>query len=81
MTDTTPATLSCAVAGAGISVLPDFLALPEIRNGRLVQVLCDWSLPEGGIHVVFPDVRFRPAKVRHFVEMLLQAERARLRLS
>lgn len=80
MADTTPATMSCVVAGAGISVLPDFLAEPEIRSGRLIQLLSGWSLPEGGIHVVFPDVRFRPAKVRRFLEMLVKAERSRQRL-
>lgn len=57
------------------------VALPEIQNGRLVQVLRDWTIPEGGIQIVFPDTRFRPAKVRHFVEMLVEAERARLHLS
>lgn len=79
MADTTPATMSCVAAGAGISVLPDFLVVPEIRAGRLVRLLGDWSLPEGGIHIVFPNVRFRPAKVRRFLEMLVEAERERAR--
>lgn len=81
MADTTPATMSCVVAGAGVTVLPDFLALPEIRSGRLVRLLSDWSLPDGGIHVVFPDVRFRPAKVRYFLEMLLEAEQNRIQMT
>jgi DNA-binding transcriptional LysR family regulator len=75
--DMTPATLACVVAGAGVTVLPDFLVDAEIRGGRLVPLLPGWSLPDGGIHVIYPSFRFRPAKVRHFVEMLEEAERAR----
>ena len=42
----------------------------DLQSGRLVQVLPDWKLPSGGIHAVFPAARFRPVKVRAFVELL-----------
>lgn len=76
-TDTAPAVLAAVKAGAGLAVLPDFLVAPLLAEGRLQHVLPDWTLPGGGIHAVFPTQRFRPARVRAFVSMLAQAEKAR----
>ncbi len=77
VTDTSPAVLAAVMAGAGLGVLPDFLVAPLIAEGRLHHVLPQWSLPSGGIHAVFPAQRYRPARVRAFVELLARAERAR----
>lgn len=67
----TPAVLAATLAGGGVSVLPDFLVADAIAAGTLIIVLPDWSLPAGGIHVVYPTARFRPSKVTAFVEMLV----------
>lgn len=56
--------------GAGLSVLPDFAVADDLKNGTLIQVLPKWGLPSGGIHAVFPAARFRPAKVRAFVDLM-----------
>ena len=72
--DTTPAVLAAVRAGAGLSVLPDFLVRDELAAGRLVHVLPEWRLPSGGIYTVYPAARFRPPKVTRFVEMLVAAE-------
>jgi DNA-binding transcriptional LysR family regulator len=69
---TTPAVLAAALAGGGISVLPDFLVAAHLKAGRLVHVLPSWTLPTGGIHAVYPAARFRPPKVTTFVAMLSQ---------
>jgi len=55
--------------GAGVSVLPDYLVTDDIRDGRLVPLLAQYTLPEGGIHAVYPG-RQPPAKVRAFIEHL-----------
>ena len=57
------------LAGAGVAVLPDYLAEEDIRAGRLVVLLAQYRLPEGGIHAVYPG-RQPPAKVRSFIEHL-----------
>ncbi|TIM25554.1 MAG: LysR family transcriptional regulator, partial [Mesorhizobium sp.] len=72
--DATPAVLAAVRAGAGLSVLPDFLVRDELAAGRLVQVLPEWRLASGGIYTVYPAARFRPPKVTRFVEMLVAAE-------
>lgn len=76
-TDKTPAAYACVLAGAGVSVFPDYMLGKDLAQGRLVRLLPDWSLPAGGLHAVFPVARFRPVKVRRFVEMMLSAERKR----
>ena len=59
--------------GAGVSILPDYLVTDDIREGRLVPLLAQYRLPEGGIYAVYPG-RQPPAKVRVFIDHL----RARL---
>ncbi len=62
------------LAGLAIGELPDFMASEYIRDGRLVPILEEWSLPKGGLYFVTPSARARPAKVevlgRFFVEHL-----------
>lgn len=69
--DATLAVRAAVLAGAGLSVLPDYAIADDLAAGRLVQVLPGWTLPQGGIHAVFPPARFRPAKVRALVEFLV----------
>ncbi|WP_421357993.1 LysR family transcriptional regulator [Agrobacterium rosae] len=69
--NTTPAVMEAVKHGAGLSVLPDFLAEAGIANGHLIHVLPDWSLPSGGVYAVYPAARFRPPKVSAFVAMLI----------
>ena len=68
--DATLAVREAVREGVGLSVLPDFAIADDLATGRLIQVLPEWMLPSGGIHAVFPTARFRPAKVRAFVELL-----------
>jgi len=68
----TPAVRACALAGAGVSVMPDYLIAADLAAGRLRRLLPDWHLPEGGIHAVFPSARFRPGIVRALVDLLIQ---------
>jgi len=66
-----------AVSGLGFAVLPDFIAQPEIADGRLVPVLDDRLLQGGGIFAVYPHRRYLPAKVRVLVDFLAQWFKAR----
>jgi DNA-binding transcriptional LysR family regulator len=63
---------AAAVAGLGFSILPDFIAAPEIKSGLLVSALDDRILSGAGIFVVYPHRRYLPAKVRVFVDFLAQ---------
>ena len=68
--NTTAVTKQLLLAGAGLSVLADSIAAPELATGQLVRVMPAWSLPRGGIYAVFPPGKHVPARVRGFVEFL-----------
>ena len=70
--DATPAVHAAVLAGAGLSVLPDYLVSADVASGRLHQVRPEWRLKSGGIHAVFPPARFRPPKVTTFIALLLE---------
>lgn len=75
--DATLAVREAVRQGAGLSVLPDYAVDDDLAAGRLIRVLPKWSLPSGGIHAVFPSARFRPVKVRAFVDVLMSQEEQR----
>lgn len=54
--------------GAGISVLDAYSVREELKDGRLVRLLPEWSLPRGGIHAVYPQGRHVPPRVRQFID-------------
>lgn len=68
--DATLAVREAVRRGAGLSVLPDYAVEEDLQNDLLIRVLPRWGLPSGGIHAVFPAARFRPAKVRAFVDVM-----------
>lgn len=55
-------------AGAGISVMVDFTAEADIREGRLVRLLPEWSLPVGNVYAVYPPGRYLPSRARSFMD-------------
>lgn len=63
---------AAALAGLGFCILPDFIAEPELKAGRLVRVLEGCMPNNGGIFAVYPHRRYLPAKVRALVDFLVQ---------
>lgn len=59
-----------ARAGAGIAVVPDDFASPDVRQGRLQRVLPSWCPPTATAWAVFPGRKLMPAKTRVFIDML-----------
>lgn len=68
--DATPGVHAAVLAGAGISVLPNYLVDADIADGKLVEVLPQWKLRGGGIYALLASTRFRPAKTTLFVDLL-----------
>lgn len=59
-------------AGAGIGMLPSFLAEAEVAAGSLKRVLPSWSAFTGTIFLVQPSARHVPRKVTAFREILTE---------
>jgi DNA-binding transcriptional LysR family regulator len=70
------ALLSACRAGLGITLLPDTVAVGDLRSGELRRVLPGWVSTEQSIYAVYPSARFIPAKVRAFVEFVAARLRA-----
>lgn len=65
----------CAQQGGGLCVLPSYQIQEDIVQGRLKIVLPDWSLPSGGIYIVYPNMSFRPARTKVFVQELIKQQK------
>ena len=63
---------SAALSGLGIALLPAFLVGADIRAGGLRQVLAAYCPPPIAINAVFPSRRFLSARVRSFVDFLVE---------
>ncbi len=60
-----------AARGAGIVFEPAFIVGPDVRAGRLVPLLQDFTPPPVPIYAVYPSRKHLSAKVRRFVEFLI----------
>lgn len=70
----------CLVAGAGVGQVPNYLVQDDLREGRLVQLLPGWSLPERGVFALHAGGDLLPPRVRRFVDVLARIVGARLSL-
>jgi len=61
-----------AACGAGIGFEPAFIVGPDVRAGRLVPLLQDFVPPAVPIYAVYPSRKHLSAKVRLFVDFLVE---------
>lgn len=73
--NTNDAVISAAVSGWGLTRVVHYQIGPALLEGRLQIVLADCEEPPLPIHVLYPEGRHSPAKVRAFVDLAV----ARLR--
>jgi DNA-binding transcriptional LysR family regulator len=69
---TSPETLrAAALAGTGVMLLPSFVISDLLASGGLVPLLPDYQTPEFEIDALYPHRRHMTAKVRAFLDMLV----------
>jgi DNA-binding transcriptional LysR family regulator len=61
-----------AARGAGIVFEPSFIVGPEVRAGRLVPLLQEFTAPPAPIFAVYPSRKHLSAKVRLFVDFVIE---------
>ncbi|HTR10817.1 MAG TPA: LysR family transcriptional regulator [Paraburkholderia sp.] len=66
------ALVAAAVAGLGITALPDFLTDDHVASGSLIPIMRNFPVQESGIYVVRPPGAHPPRKVRVLIEMLIE---------
>lgn len=55
--------------GAGLGLMLEPEALPDLETGQLIQVLSDWHIPFSGQHLYYPSRQVTPA-LRALIDML-----------
>lgn len=63
---------AAARRGLGVIVQPSFIVGEDLKAGRLVRLLADHRLYEPAISAVYPHARHLSAKVRSFVDFLVE---------
>ena len=66
------ALVAAAVAGLGITALPDFLTDDHVASGSLIPIMRNFPVQESGIYVVRPPGAHPPRKVRVLIEILIE---------
>ena len=66
------ATVAAMLAGQGIGALPMFAIADELHSGKLQVVLPGWESPATVMHALMPPARASTAKVRAFVDFLVE---------
>lgn len=69
------------IGGAGIGILPDFHAREAIAAGSLVRLFPDWSCGAVDAHALYPSHRSLSAKVRVFIDAMIEHLAAEKQLS
>ena len=63
---------AAALEGLGILIQPNYIIYDDVVAGRLVPVLDEWDLPRLTINIAYQGRKHLPARVRVFVDFLLQ---------
>ena len=61
-----------ALLGMGVAILPSYLIGRDLASGRLVPLLTDYRLPQVEITIAYPSRLHLPAKVRTFIDHLVE---------
>ena len=59
-----------AIQGLGIAMLPTFIVMDALRDGRLKEIMCKYTQGLTGIYAVRPSRQFTPAKIKLLIQYL-----------
>jgi len=58
------------LAGLGVAVIPQWMVIEEIADGRLTHLFSDYQMQTQGVYAVFPNQAYVPAKTRLLIDFL-----------
>ena len=60
------------MGGVGVTMLPEYRCVDDLRARRLERVLPDWDAPAAPVHAVYPSSRHLSPKVKALLDHLQQ---------
>jgi len=72
---------SLTISGMGISLIPTFHCVNEVKAGKLVRILSNWRTELRPVHFVYPSQKFVTPKIKVFIEIASEIIKKRLDLS
>jgi DNA-binding transcriptional LysR family regulator len=63
------------LAGHGLAYIPEWDVAEDLREGRLVQPLAEWTPPFPGLCLYYPGHRHVPAGLRAFIDLIQERRR------
>lgn len=70
---------SLALEGVGLAFIPSFLCEAELKTGKLVPILPEWTSEITPLHFVYPAQKYVPATTKAFIEISTLALRSRFK--
>ena len=64
-----------ALAGYGLAYMSEWDVADDLRDGRLLQLLADWTPPFPGVCLYYPGRRHVPAGLRAFIDLIQERRR------
>jgi DNA-binding transcriptional LysR family regulator len=64
------------LAGYGLAYLSEWDVADDLAEGRVVQLLADWTPPFPGVCLYYPGRRHVPAGLRAFIDLIQEGRRA-----
>jgi DNA-binding transcriptional LysR family regulator len=68
--DRTDLMQEAAVAGLGLAYLSVWQVASDVKAGRLVQVLAEWTPPFPGLNLYYPGRRHVPSTLRALIDLV-----------
>jgi len=73
--DDGPLIRDAAVAGYGLAYVSEWDVADDLREGRLIQLLADWTPPFPGLCLYYPGRRHVPAGLRALIDLIQERRR------
>lgn len=71
--DNGEALLDAAAQGVGIAQAPDYVVLPYLTDGSLVEILADYQAPGPSVWVIYAAAKHLASRVRTFIDTLFES--------
>lgn len=74
LTDNLVYARECAIAGAGITLLPAFLLEDKVEKGALVKVLPEWNVEGNDLWLAYPSRKLNSPALMRYIDFAMQCD-------